>query len=52
MRDKSHDEIMGKNYRDRPEEALAMFRSLLFDGGQLGEWRIFFRHVWRALFRH
>lgn len=50
MRDKSHDEIMGRNYRKRPAEAMAMFQALLFDGGKFGEWRIFFRHVRRALF--
>lgn len=51
MRDKSHDEVMGRHYRQRPAEAAAMFRALLFDGGQPGEWRIFFRHVHRAFFR-
>jgi len=51
MRDKSHDEIMGRYYRERPAEAAAMFHALLLDGGQLGEWRIFFRHVRRAFFR-
>ncbi|MNP62271.1 hypothetical protein D3C76_1575320 [compost metagenome] len=51
MRDKSHEEIMGKHYRERPAEAVAMFLTLLFDGGELGEWRIFFRYVWRAFFR-
>lgn len=48
MRDKSHDEIMGRHYRKRPVEAAAMLQALLFDGGKLGEWRIFFRHVRRA----
>jgi hypothetical protein len=52
MRDKSHDEIMGRNYRERPSEAVAMFKSMLFDGGELGEWRIFFRYVRRAVFNH
>lgn len=51
MRDKSHDEIMGRNYRKRPAEAFAMFRTLLFHGGMLGEWRIFCRHIWMALRR-
>lgn len=51
MRDKSHDEIMGRHYRERPAEAAAMFQALLFDRGKLGEWRIFLRHVWRACFR-
>lgn len=51
MRDKSHDEIMGRHYRERPAEAAAMFRALLFEGGKLGEWRIFLRHVRRAFFR-
>ncbi|MFA5976919.1 MAG: hypothetical protein WC818_01520 [Pseudomonas sp.] len=51
MRDKSHEEIMGKNYRKRPAEAVAMFLTLLFECGELGEWRIFFRYVWRASFR-
>lgn len=51
MRDKSHDEVMGEYYRQRPVEAAAMFKALLFDGGQIGEWRIFFRHVRHAIFR-
>ena len=49
MKDKPHDEAMAQAYRKRPGEAFAMFRSLLLDGGQRGEWRIFWRHVWRAL---
>lgn len=48
MRDKSHDEVMARYYRARPAEAAAMFYALLFEGGQFGEWRIFFRHVRRA----
>jgi len=51
MRDESHDEIMGRHYRNRPAEAAAMFQALLFEGGQFGEWRIFFRHVRCAIFR-
>ena len=51
MREKSHDEIMGRNYRERPAEAVAMFHALLFEGGQLGEWRIFFRHIRKAFLR-
>lgn len=51
MRDKSHDKIMGRHYRERPAEAVAMFQALLFEGGQLGEWRIFLRHIRRAFFR-
>jgi len=51
MRDKSHDEVMGEYYRQRPVEAVAMFKALLFDGGEIGEWRIFFRHVRHAIFR-
>lgn len=42
MRETSHDEIMVNRYRDRPIEAAAMFHARLFDGGPLGEWRIFF----------
>lgn len=33
---------MVNSYRERPIEAAAMFHAGLFDGGQLGEWRIFF----------
>lgn len=51
MKDKPHDEAMAQAYRKRPAEAFAMFRSLLLDGGQRGEWRIFWRHVWLALHR-
>lgn len=50
MREKSHEEMMGKHYRERPAEAVAMFRALLLDGGELGEWCIFFRYVRRAFF--
>lgn len=45
MRDKSHDEIMGKLYRKRPAEAAAMLKALLFEGGEFREWQIFFRHI-------
>ena len=41
MNDRPHDEAMAEAYRKRPGEAFAMFRTLLLDGGQLGEWRIF-----------
>ena len=51
MKDKPHDEAMAQAYRKRPAEAFAMFRSLLLDGGQPGEWRIFWRHVRLALRR-
>lgn len=51
MRDRSHDEVMGKRYRERPAEAVAMFRELLFHDGKLSEWRIFWRHVRMALHR-
>lgn len=51
MKDKPHDDAMADLYRKRPSEALAMFRALLLDGGQLGEWRIFWRHVRLALFK-
>lgn len=51
MRDKSHDEMMCRQYRERPAEAVAMFKALLLDGGELGEWLIFWRHVRRAFFR-
>lgn len=51
MKDKPHDEAMAQAYRKRPAEAFAMFRSLLLDGGQRGEWRIFWRQVWLALRR-
>ena len=40
MKDRPHDEAMAEAYRKRPGEAFAMFRALLLDGGQLGEWRI------------
>ena len=49
MKDKPHDEAMAEAYRKQPGEAFAMFRALLLDGGQLGEWRIFWRHVRLAL---
>lgn len=49
MKDRPHDEAMAEAYRKRPAEAVAMFRALLLDGGQLGEWRIFWRHVRLAL---
>lgn len=51
MKDKPHDEAMAQAYRKRPAEAFAMFRSLLLDGCQRGEWRIFWRHVRLALRR-
>lgn len=51
MKDKPHDEAMAQAYRKRPAEAFAMFRSLLLDSGQRGEWRIFWRHIWLALRR-
>ena len=51
MKDKPHDEAMAEAYRKRPAEAVAMFRALLLDGGQFGEWRIFWRHVRLALRR-
>ena len=49
MNDRPHDEAMAEAYRKRPGEAFAMFRTLLLDGGQPGEWRIFWRHVRLAL---
>ncbi|WP_318628864.1 hypothetical protein [Proteus mirabilis] len=51
MKDKQHDEAMADLYRERPAEAFAMFRALLLDAGQPGEWRIFWRHVRLALHR-
>jgi hypothetical protein len=51
MTDRPHDEAMAEAYRKRPGEAFAMFRALLLDGGQLGEWRIFWRPVRLALRR-
>lgn len=51
MKDRSHDEAMAEAYRKRPGEAFAMFLALLLDGGQLEEWRIFWRHVRLALRR-
>ncbi|EBM9597888.1 MULTISPECIES: hypothetical protein [Pseudomonadota] len=51
MKDKPHDDAMADLYRERPAEAFAMFRALLLDGGQPGEWRIFWRHVRLALRR-
>lgn len=51
MKDRSHDDVMAERYRKRPSEALAMFQALLLDGGQRGEWRIFWRHLRLALRR-
>lgn len=51
MRDRSHDEVMGKCYRKRPAEAVAMFFTLILHGGKLGEWRILWRHIRIALRR-
>lgn len=51
MNDRPHDEAMAEAYRKRPGEAFAMFRALLLDGGQPGEWHIFWRHVRLALRR-
>ncbi|CAJ7575273.1 Uncharacterised protein [Burkholderia pseudomallei] len=51
MKDRAHDEAMAEAYRKRPGEACAMFRALLLDGGQPGEWRIFWRHVRLAICR-
>jgi hypothetical protein len=51
MKDQPHDDAMAEAYRKRPSEAFAMFQALLLNGGQRGEWRIFWRHVWLALQR-
>lgn len=51
MSDRPHDEAMAEAYRKRPGEAFAMFWALLLDGGQPGEWHIFWRHVRLALRR-
>lgn len=49
MRDRSHDKVMGESYRHRPLNAVGMFKALLIQGGTLGEWRIFLRHIRIAL---
>lgn len=51
MNDRSHDEMMSRMYRERPRDAAAMLKDLLLHRGKLGEWRIFLRHIWLAVFR-